>query len=37
MGSNNQISIVSATVDALKKMRTHGAVKQMRATEGDEL
>jgi small subunit ribosomal protein S5 len=35
MGSNNQFSIVSATIDALKKMRTRAAIKQMRGTAGD--
>jgi small subunit ribosomal protein S5 len=35
LGSNNPLAIVGATVNALKKMRTHSAVKQMRAAGGD--
>ncbi|MDR3144215.1 MAG: 30S ribosomal protein S5 [Puniceicoccales bacterium] len=37
MGSKNQFSIVNATIDALRKMRPYGIVKQMRMAAGDEL
>jgi small subunit ribosomal protein S5 len=37
MGSNNQSSVVCATVAALKKMRTHSTARQMRAAVGDDV
>ncbi|MDR0741886.1 MAG: 30S ribosomal protein S5 [Puniceicoccales bacterium] len=37
MGSNNQIAVVNATLDALGKMRSYALIKQMRAATGDEI
>jgi small subunit ribosomal protein S5 len=37
MGSNNQFSIVNATIGALKKMRTRETVRQLRSAVGDDL
>jgi small subunit ribosomal protein S5 len=37
MGSNNQLAVVHATIDALKKMRTRESVKQMRMAAADDL
>ncbi|MDR1413930.1 MAG: 30S ribosomal protein S5 [Puniceicoccales bacterium] len=35
MKSKNHLSVVRATIDALKRMRTRAAIKQMRLAEGD--
>ncbi|MDR1401376.1 MAG: 30S ribosomal protein S5 [Puniceicoccales bacterium] len=35
MKSKNQLSVVRATVDALRQMRTHAAIKQMRLAKSD--
>ncbi|MDR2779060.1 MAG: 30S ribosomal protein S5 [Puniceicoccales bacterium] len=37
MGSNNQISVVNATLDALGKMRTYALIKRIRTATGDEV
>ncbi|MDR2776645.1 MAG: 30S ribosomal protein S5 [Puniceicoccales bacterium] len=37
MGSNNQIAVVNATLDALGKMRSYSLIKQMRTATGDEI
>ncbi|MDR1432910.1 MAG: 30S ribosomal protein S5 [Puniceicoccales bacterium] len=37
MRSKNQFAVVNATMDALRKMRTHAVIKQLRTAEGDEL
>ncbi|MDR1528208.1 MAG: 30S ribosomal protein S5 [Puniceicoccales bacterium] len=37
MGSNNQIAVVNATLDALGKMRSYALIKQIRTAVGDEI
>jgi small subunit ribosomal protein S5 len=37
MGSNNQIAVVNATLDALKRMRTYALINQIRTAVGDEV
>ena len=35
LGSNNHLAVVNATVDALKQLRVHATIKELRAAEGD--